>query len=725
MLYLAEPALAFKRSNRHQVWGQYAAPNVSRVSAVEWRGGWFVVLFVMLTAALLYAQEPPREVFCASAGELGLAGESPVLMVTVFERGSWRPAAAYVEPENVTFLLVPALTRNDTDLSRAVARAALPPPVLRNDTVVCFEAAPGTPSAEPPAPGVSIAVEKGKAKYHVFVARAADVENLAYFNLAWPGRGEGKRPDRVERVDRRKPPRAEKPPEAKIEQVSPLAYWAAFKLYRITTRSLPPGGCVETYFDVPEGTGDASVVLTGGTTPGVYSYVITYVGTGFTKTGSVTVYQGSPQTVVTWLGAGRATYKVRICNQNSQVAAVYASALVRVANSQYFRNDVIRTTRTYIPLYICNPTGCVPLNEWLKTGSNYLAVPGFYVDAASGIVISVYLRVPKRATSGTLYVYWGGLYIGSIVGQADPRDSNYVIFSASLTVPQVLYPYLLPTYGLGGAISLGPLNDVGGSELFINVGVRRPMELSPAGDGLYRYPTKIFKESLLVVNTRAFIADLEAVGGFGIAMVISTKPFESVGQSSYTTIRMTVKALDSGLNPVPAAAGTTGVVVTSGSSWMLETLPWLSLVLSIYDLAKSTIDALKGVVQTFPAIGYVTLLLDRAVQAAAASVKVTSSGNAITVELYTGWYNDPLAANVTVIFPHPPTYVFVSRLEYSTPFMPNTVVYSADGAALPFTTIGSLPQAGQTTYFPYRTLTCGAQEYAIPSGFKCVNEYFR
>lgn len=725
MLSKATSVLAFKGFGGSLARWRYVGFNALKALVAMRRGGWFLVLFITLAAASLFAQGPLGEVFCASAGELGLAGESPALMVTVFERGSWRPAAAYVEPENVTFLLVPALTRNDTDLSRAVARAALPPPVLRNKTTVCFEAAPGTPSAEPPAPGVLIAVEKGKSKYHVFVARAADVENPAYFNLAWPGRGEGKRPDRVERVDRRKPPRAEKPPEAKIEQMSPLAYWAAFKLYRITTRSLPPGGCVETYFDVPEGTGDAAVVLTGGTTPGVYSYVITYVGTGSTKTGSVTVYQGSPQTVVAWLGPGRATYKVRICNQNSQVAAVHASALVRVANSQYFRNDVIRTTRTFIPFYICNPTGCVPLNEWLKTGSNYLAVPGFYVDAASDIVIDIYLRVPKRATSGTLYVYWGGLYIGSIVGQADPRNSNYVIFSASLRVPQGLYPYLLPTYGLGGVISLGPLNDVGGSELSINVGVRRPTELAPAGDALYGYPTKIFKESLLVVNTRAFIADLEAVSGFGIAMVISTKPFESVGQSSYTTIRMTVKALDSGLNPVPVAAGTAGVVVTSGSSWILETLPWLSLVLSIYDLAKSTIDALKGAVQTFPVIGYVTLLLDKAVQSAAASVRVTTSGNAITVELYTGWHNEPLAANVTAAFPYPPAYVFVSRVEYSTPYVPNTVVYSVDGPALPFTAIGSLPQAGQTTYFPYRTLSCGAQEYTIPNSFKCINEYFR
>jgi len=609
--------------------------------------------FLLLALALLaVAQGSPKELFCATAGELGLVGESPALMFAVFERGAWRPAVAYVEPEDVTFVLVPAVTRNDTDPAKAVARGFLPPPELRNDTVVCFEAAPGRPAAPPPAPGLLIAVKRGGAEYHVFVARAVDVENPASFAVAWPGRAEGRRPDAVEKVDRRPPARRSEKPQAEVHLTSTLSYWAAFKLYRLTTQRLPPGGCVSTEFDVPDGTGDAAVVLTGGTTPGVYSYVVA-TGTGSVRTGSVTVYQGSPQTVVTWLGPGRATYSVKICNQNSQTAAIHASALVRVTNSQYFRNDVIRTTRTYIPLYACNHIGCIPLNVWLKTSNNYLAVPGFYVDAASNIVVDVYLRVPKYATSGTLYLYWGGLYIGSIAGQADPRNSNYVIFSGTLAVPQSLYPYLLPTYGLGGVISLGPLSGPGDSELSVGVGVRRPVELAPAGDRLYHNPVKILKESLLVINTRAFVADLEAVGGFGMVMVMSTKPFESVGQSSYTTIRMTVRALDSNLSPLPVAAGTAGVVVTSGSSWMLETLPWLSLILSIYDLAKSTVDALKGVVQTFPVIGYVTLLLDKAVQSAAASVRVTTSGNAVTVELYTGWHNEPLAANVTAAFPYP------------------------------------------------------------------------
>ncbi|MEM0464851.1 MAG: hypothetical protein QXE89_12375, partial [Pyrobaculum sp.] len=132
------------------------------------------VLALAVLAAVITAQGPPRELFCATASELGLAGESSALMFSVFEKGSWRPAAAYIEPENVTFILVPLLTRSDTDLTKAAVPGRLTPPLLKNETVVCFEAAPGRPAAPPPAPGVLIAVERKGEKYHVFVARASD-----------------------------------------------------------------------------------------------------------------------------------------------------------------------------------------------------------------------------------------------------------------------------------------------------------------------------------------------------------------------------------------------------------------------------------------------------------------------------------------------------------------------------------------------------------------------
>ncbi|MGB9705513.1 MAG: hypothetical protein ACPL3C_08685, partial [Pyrobaculum sp.] len=296
-----------------------------------------VVLPLIALAMLVIAQGPPRELFCAGAAELGLAGENPNIMFTVFEGGSWRPAAAYIEPENVTFVLVPAVARSNTDPAEAVTRGALPPPVLRNDTVVCFEAAPGRPAAEPPAPGLLITVERRGAVYHVYVSRAGDVDNPANYTLAQPGRPEGRRPDGIELVDRRPAARGRgKPqPEAGIQQVSTLSYWAVFKLYRLTTQSLQPGACVSTVFDVPDGTSQAAVVLTGGTTPGSYSYLIFSSWNPSQRwSGAVSVLSGRPQTVVAWLPAGRAQYTVQICNQNSQPAAIYASALVSATNSQ-------------------------------------------------------------------------------------------------------------------------------------------------------------------------------------------------------------------------------------------------------------------------------------------------------------------------------------------------------------------------------------------------------
>ncbi|MCU7787110.1 hypothetical protein ODS41_04105 [Pyrobaculum sp. 3827-6] len=686
-----------------------------------------VVLPLIALAMLVIAQGPPRELFCATAGQLGLAGENPNIMFTVFERGSWRPAAAYIESENVTFVLVPAVARNNTDPAKAVVRGALPPPVLRNDTVVCFEAAPGRPAAVPPAPGLLIAVERRGAVYHVYVSRAGDVDNPANYTLAQPGRPEGKRPDKIELVDRRPAARGrgKTQPEAGIQQISTLSYWAAFKLYRLTTQSLQPGGCVSTVFDVPDGTSQAAVVLTGGTTPGTYSYLIFNNWNPSQRwSGTVSVLSGQPQTVVAWLPAGRAQYTVQICNQNSQPAAIYASALVSASNSQYLRNDVVRMTPSWIPQYICT-TACIPFNNWLKSSNNYLAVPGFYVDAASSITVSINLRVPKSATTGTVYVYWGGLYIGSLSGGTDPSNPSYMVFSGTLTVPQSLYTALLPTYGLGGVISIGPLNPPDGSYLAVTVAVRRPVELAPAGDSLYNMPVKVVKESLVVTNTKAFITDLEATASYGIALAISTKPFNTPRDSSYSFIRMTVNALDASLNPVQLSGATSGIVVTSGSSWLLESLPFLSLVMSIYDLAKSTIDALKNAVQSFPIIGFVTLAIDNFVQTASASIKVWTSGNSVTVELYTGWYNDPLVANVTVAAATRPTYLYISRVEYTTPYYPWYTVYSVDGPALPNTSIGTIPQGGQISYFPYRTLTCGAQESRIPKSWNCINDYFR
>ncbi|AET32649.1 hypothetical protein [Pyrobaculum ferrireducens] len=78
-----------------------------------------VALPLIALAMLVATQGSPRELFCATAGQLGLAGENLNIMFTVFERGSCRPAATYIEPENVMFVLVPAVIINNTDLAKA------------------------------------------------------------------------------------------------------------------------------------------------------------------------------------------------------------------------------------------------------------------------------------------------------------------------------------------------------------------------------------------------------------------------------------------------------------------------------------------------------------------------------------------------------------------------------------------------------------------------------
>jgi hypothetical protein len=236
----------------------------------------------------------------------------------------------------------------------------------------------------------------------------------------------------------------------------------------------------------------------------------------------------------------------------------------------------------------------------------------------------------------------------------------------------------------------------------------------------------MLKESLVVTNRKAFVADLDIIPGSGRLLVISTKPFDKIGTSSFTTIRFSVKMRDANLQPLYVVAGTSGIVATSGSSWLLESLPILSQVISIYDLIKSTIDALKKAAQSFPIIGYITMGLDTFVDIASASIRVSNAGDTVTVELYTGWYNSPLVANATVFISQDPTYVFVSRVEYIVhDYRWSETIYSVDGPVLPYTSFGATPQGGSNSYFPYRTLTCGAQESRVLHPLRCIKGMFR
>jgi hypothetical protein len=146
----------------------------------------------------------------------------------------------------------------------------------------------------------------------------------------------------------------------------------------------------------------------------------------------------------------------------------------------------------------------------------------------------------------------------------------------------------------------------------------------------------------------------------------------------------------------------------------------------IYDLVQYTIDALKKAAQAFSIVGYITMSLDTFVRFTSASIKASNAGDTVTIELYTGWHNSPLVANATVVVSKDPTYVFVSSAEYIVyDYSWSEKIYSVDAPALPYISIGAKPQGGSNSYFPYRTLTCGAQESTVLHPLRCIKEMFR
>ena len=711
------------------------------------------MLVVLAFAVLAYGQSPhqapiPEVGFiCATAGELGVAGEPPVLAFSVFEKGVWKPADAFVEPENVTFLLVPLLTGDKPE--KGVVTGQLPPPVLKNETVICFKPGRGTPRAKPPAEGKLAVLKKRGEVYHVFITRPEAAPH-ANFSVAQMGKPQGERPDEVktEGALPKSKPRGGGG-EATAQMVIGMTYWASFKLYSSFNKVLGLGQCAAFEFDVPAETADTALVLLGGTTPGTYNYYVEKWQNGAktaTFTGQTTVYSGSPQAIAVWMGGGRATYKGRICNPYLSSATIYTAVLVKVNNQQqYLRQDTTKMPKTAIhlsTLFDSNP----PANTMLLKNS-YVAVPGFIVDAASQITIDVYLRVLKSKASSTLYVYWGPLYLGSVTGYTDPSNSNYLIFSTRITIPADLYMYLLPTNGLGGVISIGPVDASSGfdAEVQIWTYVQRPVELAPAGDYLYtNYYTKRFRETTLVfydvVGSAppqvAFMADLEyiAAPNGGHVITLNTKPLvigSWTGKTNYVRLRYYIKGFDSNLRPVDFSVHV-GQVYKSGSDILLEILQYISSALSYYDLVKSTLDALKRAGAQFPLIGYVTLLLSSYVSSVSTDVigyYDAGKGEAV-LEFYTGGYNEPLTTqwsltpSVLVLDTVVVTGVDLGLCDSISCRWVS--IFRADGLLTPITTLGPGSVSGYVNVFPYRTLTCGAQEVPhVQYVDRCLRQYFR
>jgi len=713
---------------------------------------WLVITLAVLSlGALSWA----GNMFCATAGELGVAGEPPDLAFAVFEGGVWRPARAYVQPENVTFLFVPLLVGNKTNIQEAALAGQLPPPRLRNDTLICFEAARGIPPVKLPAAGLLVVLEKGSTKYHVFITRI-DAATPANFTILSLGPLGGDKPTRVTKQGSLpRPVPRQVPKETTQREVEPflyssttsLSYWASFKLYKAFGKDLAPRGyqgrCVSFTFDTPAETSDAAVVLIGGTTPGTYSYyIVKRQGRDMAVWGgSVQAYSG-PNSAFIWLGPGRANYRVEICNENSYTARIYVTALLMVSNQpQYLRIDTIKMPRAYI--YIPGLFEGLPINNYLLQNSCF-TVPGFYVDAASNIVVDIYLRVPKYVASTTLYVYWGPLYLGSISGRQDPLNRNYLIFDARLYIPRSLYWYILPTNGLGGAISICPIDARYPFSASIRVWMynERPVELAPAGDSFYvEYLNKRLKETTLIFTSHsasriAYSVNLEFMRyAEGNAFGITATRFDLGYTQLFGKIRYYIKTYDSSLNEIFVSAGATQVY-TTGSGWRVESLQYVSLVLSLYDLAKSTIDALKRVASGFPVIGYITLLLDSFASQSQASLSAwtTDAGKTLVIQLNIPLSDQPLSGYVHVSFDRRPYLMEVVKVEVSAPpcwiDTPSCWVTVYEGSRLmPTTTTGNvfipLSAASMPSQFPFRTLTCGAQEFRVVSALRCINDYFR
>ncbi|MEM4022915.1 hypothetical protein [Pyrobaculum sp.] len=714
--------------------------------------GWSAVLLALsLLVAAAYGQPPgntPADVgfICATAGELGLAGEPPVLAFSVFEKGVWKPAEAFVEPEDVAFLLVPLLTGDKPE--KGVVQGQLPPPVLKNETTICFKPGRGAPRAKPPAEGKLAVVKKRGEVYHVFITRPEAAPH-ANFSISQMGKPQGERPDEVKTEGALPKSKPRGGGEAEAQLTTGMTYWASFKLYSSFNKVLGLGQCAVFEFDVPAETADAALVLLGGTTPGTYSYYVEKWQNGAktaTYSGQTTVYSGSPQTVAVWMGGGRATYKGRICNPYLSSAAVYTAALVRVVNQQqYLRQDTTKMPKTHIHLstsFDSKP----PANPQLLRNS-YVAVPGFLVDAASQITVDVYLRVLKSKAASTLYVYWEPLYLGSITGYTDPTDSNYLVFQTRITIPSSLYMYLLPTNGLGGVISIGPVDASPGfdAEVRIWTYVQRPVELAPAGDYLYRdYYTKRFRETTLVFHDVvgsappqvALMADLEyiAMSDGNYMIILNTKPLvigDWTGKTNFVKLRYYIKGFDSNSIPVGFSVAV-GPVYKLGSNILLEILQYISAALSYYDLAKSTLDALKGARVQFPIVGYITLLLSSYVSSISTNVigYYDAGRGAAVLEFYTGGYNEPLTTywglfpSIRSVDTVVVTGVDLGLCDSISCYWFN--IFSADGPSMPITTLGQGSVSGYVNAFPYRTLMCGIQEIPhIRDVDKCLRQYFR
>lgn len=717
--------------------------------------------FALVIAVLAMASGQPGAgekpaMFCLTAGELGLTGSPPDLMASVFERGRWRPAQIYVEPEEVLFVPAPLLNGTTADAVAKVAeKGFLPPPRLRNNTKICVEAAPGAPGRKPPGGGVLYMLrdERGGV-YHIFIASPRDVEDYINFSMAVAAVASAPKA-RVVEARRYEHGRPEVSPlfSYPLNQPVSMNYLAAFKSRYMNYTYLGPRSCTSAVIDLPAET--YQLILTFNT-PGVYSYTI-YRNGVYVTSGGVAV--GSSEVLVPIAGtSGRATYRIVICNQDVVSATLDVTFLVDVRGQANIpRVDVVSTPRTGIRIEQGNP-------QIASTTPAYIYLPGYALEAVEtryGAYVLVEARLHKRAApSGVLYVYWGGLYVGSLTGTLQP--DGYYYFRGTLPLSEGLVARLLPTFGRGGSIMLGPvdLGSLTSGQVAVDVLIHRPLDLAPAGDALYYWwAIPRFK---YVFNMHAIEYVQALVGGFyrgasyrvELTLQTAQRPVlvvTSVGRYNWEHVvdldrdfeyKFFISMVDGNGNALSyvTSPACTDFYKKGPSGILAELIRYISTALSWSDLVKQTIDWLKRVATGVPVVGYVTLLLEDQVERIGGGCGAEASGNVAILSVRPG-HNVPSSAVFMLSAPSNVVF-YVSRAEVwdhsgISPFLRQR----ADLGSTPIVGIPYGPPGqprGTEAYFsdsnvifPYRTLTCGFQHGAPigisdPSIFAtCRNADFR
>jgi len=685
---------------------------------------WLTIASVVLGVLQVSAQY-----VCATAGELGIAGRSPLLQFMVWD-GGWKPVEAYVEGVDALFVPAPLARGNEATISRVAQRGVLPPGVLGNETLICFK--PGSGISEWPRDtprGLLVAYKAGGVDGHVLIVDVADVDGPAQPLVA------AMLPNnftKVQVVERRW---VEGPAGRAVElaQVgalpSPISYAASFSLRSFFGAQLSPGELRCSYFDVPSETSYVAVYFKPGTDPGTYYYEVKR--NGALASSGVVSYSGGPFGTALWASetGGRATYLLCIQNKDDATRSVSAAVYLYVRNQvNIVRDDAYYTNVIDVDM---------STSQWRshRTYNTYLYFPG-YVDIDAASVIQIYVsalfnqEAVRRDSQGRYYinVYWGQLYMGTLYGIS---TASGVKFEEVLTVPTSLYWIITNTRGYNGTILIGPFNyptyPVKGSAR-VDVFVERPVELANASSAvLIHYATVRLRADASYHDVMPWSSGFKGVsfktrvefvfsGSAGHKLVVSVNPYKWNNVENdirYRTITITVKGYDQYGNPVKFnAGGQFDLNAQSSTGQLARLIEWASIILQGLDLGKAVVDYLAKAPSSFPIVSFITIALDAYVNAIQekGTVQISPDGTIMKIGVYIGGVNGPIFGVIPLSVSTSGMYTLkVDSIMF------DGYVEVVQGSR--FAAAGSAYSPRVLIYdFPFRTLTCGFQEAGLYSG---------